>query len=211
MTATVTSEVQLCNMSLTRLGHPTITSLDQDTKGAALCKLHYPILRDAVLRAHPWNFAIKRAELASLASPGIAFEYTAKFALPDDCLKILRTSEDADGMPAGVVYGYPGLVGGGAGYSYRVEGKYILTNGTTCKIEYVARITDVAQFDALFVDALSARLTAEIAMAMTDNAKMSEYAMQSYEAKIREARQIDAQEGTPRDIVDATGWIMARF
>ena len=200
MTGTVTSEVHICNMSLTRLGHPTITSLDQDTKGAALCKLHYPVVRDVVMRAHPWNFAIRRAALASDALASIAFEYSNRFPLPVDCLKVLRTSEDT----------YNGCT-----QSYRIESngtsRAILTNATTLSIEYIARITDVSQFDALFVDAVSARLTAEIAMALTDNATMAANAMQSYDAKLREARQIDAQEGTPREIIDASGWIMARY
>ncbi len=202
MTGTVTSEVHICNMSLTRLGHPTITSLDQDTKGAALCKLHYPVVRDVVMRAHPWNFAIRRATLASDATASIPFEYTYRYPLPEDCLKVIRTSEEA-------------IAGTTWINDYRIESngtsKAILTNASELSIEYIARITDVYQFDALFVDAVSARLTAEIAMAMTDNATMAANAMQSYEAKLREARQIDAQEGTPREIVDASGWIMARF
>ena len=60
MTSTV---VGLCNLALTRLGHNQISSLSENSKGATLCTLHYPQVRDALLRAHPWNFAIARRRL----------------------------------------------------------------------------------------------------------------------------------------------------
>ena len=208
---TVTSDVTICNLALTRLGHSTITSLDQITKGATLCNLHYPICRDAVLRAHTWNFAIRRASLASDATATVPFEYTYRFPLPDDCLKVIRTSCEADGgVSAGAVYGWPGLVGGGVAPSYRIEGKAIMTNDSTMLIEYIARIVDVAQFDALFVDCLASRIAAEIATALTDNASMASGMLDVYRQKISEARSVDAQEGTPRDVIDASGWLMAR-
>jgi hypothetical protein len=209
---TVTSDTQICNLALTRLGHSTITSLAQQTKGAILCNLHYTICRDAVLRAHPWNFAIKRAALASDASASIPFEYTYRFPLPDDCLKVIRTScEATNSVSPGAIYGWPGLVGGGVTPSYRIEGKAIMTNDSTMLIEYIARITDVTQFDALFVDCLAARIAAEIATALTDNGSLAAGMMDIYTRKLSEARSVDAQEGTPRDIVDASGWIMARI
>jgi hypothetical protein len=189
---TVTSETAICNLALTRLGHRLITDMTENTKAAELCRLHYPLCRDAVLRAHPWNFAIKRIALMSEVAT-IAFDFTYRFPLPPDCLKVMRTDLDD------------------ACEVYRVEGRAIVTNATAVAIQYIARITDVTLYDAMFVDVLAARLAAEIAMPLTDTASLASSMMSVAEAKLRDARAMDAQEGTPRDMIDATGWLNARY
>ena len=75
----------------------------------------------------------------------------------------------------------------------------------------MARIEDPTQFDHLFIDVLSARLAAEICMAMTDNAGMTKNLWDIYQVKLGDARSTDAMEGTPREIVDASDWITARL
>lgn len=84
------SEVEICNSALIKLGDDTITSLTDDSKRARLCNAQFARLRDEVLRAHPWNFAIRRASLAKL-SQAPAFEFAAAFRLPEDpyCLRVL--------------------------------------------------------------------------------------------------------------------------
>lgn len=206
----MSSEVDICNMALDRLGHQTITSLDQGTKAADLCQRNYPRCRDSLLRAHPWNFAIKRATLA-LSATAPNHEFTAQHALPTDCLKVIRTSWEADGVSGAAVYGWPGLNGyAGDSVPYRIEGRYLLCNEDTAKIEYIAQITDTTQFDELFVDVLAQRLAAEIGMALTDNASAVEKLWGIYQTKLNEARLMDAQEGTPREVVDLSPWLAAR-
>jgi hypothetical protein len=206
-----TTEVEICNLALTRLGHSMISSLAENTKAGNLCNLHYARTRNAVLRAHPWNFAIRRATLA-LDATAPNHEFTQRHALPVDCLKVLRTNWEADGTVGAAVYGYPGIMGYAHEITpYRIEGRYLLCNEDTVKIEYIAEITDVAQYDELFVDALAQRLGAELAVALTDNQSAAKTMWDIYSAKLAEARTTDAQEGTPRAIVDVSPWISARF
>lgn len=191
----VTSETQIANLALTRIGDKQIASIDSTGKTEALCKLHYPICRDSLLRMHPWNFAVKRVTLAlSAITPNHEFDY--QHALPSDFIKMGRTGWEADGYNDA---------------EYRIEGKFLLANDETATIEYIARITDVAQFDDLFVDLLAQRLAAEISMAITDNAAMTKNAWDMYTAKLQEARFQDASEGTPRDVTDTSGWLTARI
>jgi hypothetical protein len=210
----VTSDVEICSLALTRIGHLPVMSLTGGAsapKAETLCALHYPICRDALLRSHPWNFAIMRSTLAQdSTTPNHEFDY--RHALPSDCLKVLRTSWEASGFTGAAVYGFPGQ----SGYAnetipYRIEGRYLLTNESTVSIEYIARITDVAQFDDMFVDVLAQRIAAEIAMPLTDNASLMQGIWKIYAEKLAEARTNDAQEGTPRAIVDLSPWIQARF
>lgn len=210
------SEVDICNMALDRLGHLSITSLDQNSKAAQLCSRNYTRCRDAILRAHTWNFAISRAELA-LDGTTPNHEFTYRFALPTGptppyCLKVIRTRWDAAGITGSAIYTWPGLNGyANAIVPYRIEGRYLLANEQTAAIEYVGRIEDPAQFDELFTDVLAQRLAGEIGMSLTDNASLVKNTWDIYQSKLVEARTIDAQEGTPRDIVDLSPWIVARL
>ena len=204
------SETDICNMALDRLGHHTISSLDQGTKAADLCLRNYARCRDSLLRAHPWNFAISRSTLAQDATTP-AFEFDYQHALPTDCLKVIRTSWEADGMSGAAIYGFPGINGyAGATVPYRIEGRFLLCNEDTASIEYVSQITDTTQFDELFVDVLATRLAAEIGMALTDNSSAVEKMWGVYQTKLNEARLMDAQEGSPREVVDLSPWITAR-
>jgi len=58
-----TSDVEICNSALQKIGAETITTLSDNTRRAALCNRQYDKVRKKLLRAHPWNFAIRRAAL----------------------------------------------------------------------------------------------------------------------------------------------------
>lgn len=209
----MTSVTDISNLALTRIGHSQISNLDENSKGADLCTLHYPICRDAVLRAHPWNFAIRRATLAqSATTPN--HEFTYYHVLPSDCLKVIRTNWEADGLTSTAIYSYPDSFNIWDS-EYRIEsvsgvGKCIATHESVVKIEYIAQITDTSLFDPLFVDLLAQRMAAELAPAFTDTQSMSKAMWDIYQAKLAEARTTDAQEGTPRETVDVSPWIAAR-
>lgn len=217
----VTSVLDIYNLAITRLGHEQMSSPTENTKAGRLVRLHYPLVRDSVLRAHPWNFAVRRASLSVLdVTP--AFEFTVAFALPSDpyCLKVLRTSWDANGFSTTTVYGVPWIPGYESILAeYRIETidvsgtpvRAILCNETELSIEYIARIEDVSLFDPLFTDCLAARLAAELAIALTDNQSVTKTLMDLYSAKLSEARTMDAQEGSPRDIVNTDSWLIARL
>lgn len=192
------SSTSICNLALTRIGHEPVLSLDEDSKAARMCTLHYSETLEFMLRAHPWNFAVRRAELAQLVSTP-EFEYTYQYTMPADCLKVLRTEDDSLGYVT----------------DYRLEStaggeRVMVTDASTVKIEYVASVTDPNLMDALFRDAFAARLAAELAVAMTDNSAMTEKLFEIAETKLRIAMTADAQEGTPRDII-ADEWVMARI
>lgn len=206
----VASNTEIANLALARLGDHEIANLATDTtKAGRIMRAHYEQTRDLLLRAHPWNWAIKRATLAASATaPNHEFAYA--FPLPTDCLKIVQ----CDFEQATVTYfdAYAGQYTLPQSYRIEVVGgqRCIVTDESACKIEYIAEITDVAQFDPLFVDLFASRLAAECAYAITQSRPLSEQMWQLYEMKWRDATATDAQEGTPRPIV-ADAWLGARF
>ena len=86
------SVIDLCNSALDKVGQGAITSLSDGTKSAKLCNRNWPLVRDRVLRSHPWNFAVKRTTLAA-SETAPDWGYTAKFPIPTDCLRILEVRD----------------------------------------------------------------------------------------------------------------------
>jgi hypothetical protein len=183
------SEVEICNNALIKLGASRIVALTEDSKNARLCNQIYDQTRDAVLRDHFWNFAMKRVELAELTSTP-SFQFDVEYQLPADCLRVLRM-EDTD-------------------MTFKVEGRKLLTNESTAKILYISRVSDPNEFDALFIEAFSARLAWELCYAITENNTLLQLTQAAYRDKISEARTADAQEGTP-DNLEATLWTESRL
>ena len=53
----MSSAVKICNEALLRVGAKTITSLDDDTTEAKVCKVVYKSERDELLDEYDWRFA----------------------------------------------------------------------------------------------------------------------------------------------------------
>ena len=170
------TEVSICSNALRKLGDDPITSLTDDTERARLCNAFYEPTRDAVLRAHPWNFAIERQALSKLVSTPI-FDYAYEFTLPTSpyCLRVLKMEYED--------------------YIFKIEGRKLLSDQGDAKILYIAQITDPAKFDPMFTELLTARLTAELAYAITGSNTLTKQMWEIYDSKISEARSIDGLEG----------------
>ena len=191
------SVVDICNGALNQLGATTILSLTEDSKNARLCNSRYTQVRDSVFRSHPWNCLQKRIELAvDTTAPAWGFSYA--YTLPSDCLRLLRIL-DYDS-------------------NYKVEGRKILSNASSMKILYIARITDPNEYDELLRETLSAALGADIAFGVTSNNQTAQNMYQLFQDKLRDARFVDSTEGQNidqdlgmADAIDAGTFINSRY
>jgi hypothetical protein len=191
------STVDICNGALNQLGATTILSLTEDSKNARLCNSRYTQVRDGLFRTHPWNCLQKILELAvDTTAPAWGFSYA--YTLPSDCLRLLRIL-DYDS-------------------NYKVEGRKILSNTSTMKILYVARITDPNEYDELLRETLSASLAADIAFAVTSNNTTATNMYSLFQDKLKDARFVDSTEGQNvdqdlgmADQIDASTFINSRF
>lgn len=176
------SEVEICNRALDAIGAPTITALTEGTRQAGICNRYFPQLRDDVLAAHPWNFAIKRAVLPALeTAPAWGFDYA--YQIPTDCLRVVEVEgEDAIVPPS----------------AWQVESGSIVTDMTApLYIRYISRVTETGLFAPLFVSALAARIAAEIAQPLTGSSDIRGRMQKEFADQMRRARSADGQEGTP--------------
>ena len=187
------SVVDICNEAMDLLGAATITALTENSKEARLCSRRFETVRDSVLRAHPWNIAVTRKQLAKdSAAPACGF--TNQFTLPTDpyCLRVLSLfTANVDSSLA--AYDSQAM--------FKIEGRKVLTDEDTCRIVYVGRITDTEQYDSLLSSAVATKLAAEPAYAITCSTSVSQQMLAIYEERMREARSMDATEGVPDKII----------
>lgn len=184
----MSSEVEICNESLTALGENMILSLTDNSKPARLCNLKYTNKRDYLLRRYMWTFATKRVTLSSdVAIPD--HKFSAQFTLPTDCIQFREI--------------YPDTV------IYRIERKKILCNESSLAIKYTQQITDPNMMDAIFRETLAALIARELSIPLTEsNTKYSEMD-EMFETKLAEARFAGSIEDDTQTL-QATDWINER-
>lgn len=190
------SETEIAQMALDLLGDYALIELDDETKQARLCKRNYAPMRDATLRAHPWNCALKRVALAKKpeAPPfGFGFQYQ----LPSDCLRVLPPTVEG--------------VRGADTIDHVVEGRLLLTDhDAPLPIVYIRRVTDTGVFDPLLVHAISARLAYQIAYNLTGSRSKQSDVGALYGDVVAEARRVDGIEGEPME-QEQSEWLRARL
>lgn len=184
------SVVDIANRALDKLGHGSITSFSDNNKAAKLVNRSWSIVRNQVLRDHPWNFAVKRVVLSPLSeSPDWGFTY--QHQLPSDLLRLL----DIRDMSAG---------------DYQVEGNKILADTDTLYVRYIQEITDPNEYDSLFIDAISSRLAYELCESLTQSNAKKNILAQEYKDSLQSAKFVDAVENPPVSF-EEDSWIEARY
>lgn len=183
-----TTDVEICNAALGRLGVETITALSDSNPRARLCNLLYDKRRDALLRMHPWNFASKRSSLVVDATPPV-HGYSKRFPVPTDCLHVRTVDTD---------------------YPWEVETGFILTDDPECLVKYTMKVTDVTKFDPCFSEMLAIDLAHEMCMPLTGSATRKESLKDDLKRALQDARSMNAFEKSA-PIVIADKWLNARY
>ena len=191
----VSSDVEIVNLALLALGTTPIAAFSDSSKGGLAARTSYDTILEAVLRAHPWNFATKRISIPS-ATPSPEWGYDQAYDLPEDperCLRVLEVNgEDVD-------------MG-----TWRVEGRQLVTNlESPLDIRYIWKNTQVTQYDPIFVTALAARLAAAWSETFGRDTSWAKLKWEEYKAAIQEAWAIDGQEQVGAELM-ATTWENAR-
>ena len=174
------SVVDICNSALNLLGASTISALTDDSKNARLCNQRYEPVRNRVFRAHAWNCLHKRVQLAQNSTAPVV-EYSYAYALPSDCLRVLKVHNGTTDSIA-------------SSLDYKLEGRNIVTDEGTIYLIYIALDTDPNNYDSYLQESISHQLAADIAYAVTNNATLANNYMTRADERLREARFIDATE-----------------
>jgi len=176
------SAVDIANSALNLLGASTISAFTDDSKNARLINQRYEPVRNRVFRSHAWNCLHKRVQLAQNSTAPVV-EYSHAYALPSDCLRVLKIHNGTTDSIASSI-------------DYKLEGRNIVTDEGTVFIIYIALDTDPNNYDTYLQESISHQLAADLAYAITNNATLADKYMTRADERLREARFIDATENS---------------
>lgn len=179
------TSVSICSNALLMLGSQTINSFSDaaNLDRAKLCANLYPTVRDDILRAHPWNCAVRRVILAPSADTP-PFGYDQQFQIPTDCLRVLEVSEN----------GYQ--------IDYLLEDRQIQANTTVLELRYIYRNEVESTWDAALVSLMTLAMSAALAYPITQSAAKESAQEQKLQMAIRRAKAVDGQEEPPQTMGD---------
>jgi hypothetical protein len=178
--------VELCARAHLKFGANRIGSFVETTLEAEIAANLYPTVRDALLSAHPWNFATSQQRLVQSAIAPIA-DYEHAFDLPADCIRVLSAGTDDRGQ----------------GLTYKILQRRLLTDADDIVLTYIMRPLET-DFPPFFDCTLIAHLAAEFCIPLTDSTSRWEALQKAADHELRRARLIDAQEETPPRFADFT-------
>ena len=190
------SVVSMCNSALNLLGASTISALTDDSKNARLCNQRYEPIRDRVFRGHSWNCLHKRLQLARNSTSPVV-EYSHAYALPSDCLRVLKIHNGTTDSIASSI-------------DYKLEGKNIVTDEGTVFLIYIAKDTDPNNYDTYLQESIAHQLAADICYAVTNNATLAKNYMTRADERLREARFVDATENS-LEVIESSEFTNARL
>ena len=179
------SEVDICNLALTHIrSQPDVISINPAEGGvkAEQCALYYGKARRFVLRAFPWAFATTFRALALLDDPpldGCLYAY----AMPSDCLRAVHLfgPESTEPQPFARTVLDDGT-------------QAIYCDAETPILKYVRDLTDPNAFDPQFLVELSFYLASMLAVPISGDENLAEWAFSKYQQFITQAAATSAHE-----------------
>lgn len=190
------SVTEICNMALDLLEEAPIDSIDDDRSVARWFKRNFWPTAWALMRKHPWNFAMDRRSLVAEAT-NPAFGWGKAYPVPAEWLRVLPLTCDA--------------LENGASIPFKLEGERILTNaGSPLKARGILRVDNTGLFDNMFCDALAANLAMKASHFITGKQSYAERMGTVFNGALYDAQVTDALEGTP-DTAEDSFWVNARY
>jgi len=199
----VAGQIEIVNRALFKLGALPLASMGDNNKQARIMSGLWDTVRRAELRRHFWSFALRRAALPALAQAP-AWGYARAYQMPADCLRVAQVGE-WQSSPSEADYRNMD------DSPYAIEGGMLLTDlAAPLRIRYVADVSDPGAFDALFVEALAAKLAYEACEGITQANEKKNVSSADYQAAIRAASLVNAIEKPSQGIAD-DAWITTRL
>lgn len=175
-TDTEKGEVTICNMALNAVGHTAfISSMDENSEEANVCRLAYPQARDEELEVTAPAWATRHARLGLLDDTTLDLEEVSggwkyAYALP------------ADALPNGFRSIYSGVRAPSDDHQVRFAVEYdaatgqviVLTDQQDAEAVYTARIEDPTRFPATFARAIAERMAKDLIRGLRKDLKLIE-------------------------------------
>ena len=174
------SQVYILNLALMGVGAAQISSIEEASQEALVCKAQWGIAVASLLGMHEWSFAKKSASLAEDASFEMFDErYAYAYKIPTDFLRMTRGTTRP--------------------INYERRGDVLVSNESPFKIEYIYRIENPGVLPEYFVTALAAYISSQIALPLAKKGSRAVNYYQLFSIKLDMAKNEDAQQGKETD------------
>ena len=200
------ADVNICNLALNHLGQPQIVTMADATKAARRCLLIYANIRDQVIRSAGWKFSTILDTLVQLPNETV-LGWSFVGVYPANCINVrkifgvtntifnLPLYQDTDNGLIPPIWEQP------LPQPFRVirqpdlSSMVIVCNLNPAYIEYSISVDDPTQYDAVFIQALSYRLAADLAIPLGGNSDQEKSMLEKYAMAMSEAARLDGNEG----------------
>lgn len=179
------SEVEICNRALSGIGAKRINALTDASREAQECDLHFAFERDVLLSGFDWVFARGHHALAEMSVNDLEDQWAYKYAVPTDMLNIVWVNDISAARAAQASAQVRSC-------DYAIVGEFLYSDVEACYMGYTKTITDTSLFSTSFENALIWRLSAAIAMPITQSTRIADRAEQMAERVLSSAMATDA-------------------
>ncbi|MGE0533146.1 MAG: hypothetical protein AB7P35_17695 [Hyphomonadaceae bacterium] len=196
------SQNEIANHALDLLGETSIDDINDTTERAERLLAAWEATRDRALRAHWWNFAIKREALAADATAP-AWGFTKAYTIDGDVVRVIQVDQY---FPGPVLSDFVGADTS----PYRIEnGKIITDIAAPLKVRWIVNSIDVGMWDPLFAVVMACNLADRLSTRVTGSENIKLRIKEERRMAIVEAVRTNAIEQPPAHIGD-NSWMAAR-
>jgi hypothetical protein len=190
----MSSEIDICNMAISRLAGSRISSFTDGTIESNECSAIFNQISKYVQAKGPWQSNKIRTTLPQLAAAP-AFGFTYQYQLPTDpkCLRVLKINEDTTGS-----------------INFQIENNVLLCDEPAIGILYIGLLTDTEQFDAHLEEAIVDHLVAAMAYKITGSMTAQQQHASYAKKNLDELLTLTSLQGSNDDIPSGT-FISVRF
>lgn len=193
----MTSNVEIANQALARIGVKRIESFDEASAEARAVRLEYVTARRALLAASHWTFNRRRVVLTPIASDWTE-RYGYAYVRPADMLVLRR------------LIGHIDLRHEAVPQEVELSESAIYTAAPMSVAEISVDVEDPTKFPPLFVTAFSWYLASVLAMPLVKDMRIVQKAEQSYARHLSTAIATDANQQS-RIMTHEAEWMRDRY
>ena len=180
----MSTQVEICNIALSRIGAGTITSITELTEPAIACNHIYDQVAENIMSGGAWTNVIYRQSLAQTTNTPLTVrpkDFTFEYQLPTSpkFLKLIGISECRVGD-----------------LNYVIEQDKLLTDNDTVKILYLGFNEIPASYGPFLTQAIISRLSAELSYKFSGNAKLSQALSDQAEEDFVNGLAMDSQQNS---------------
>lgn len=200
----MSSQVQIVNKALTRLGSAVIVTIGEGSDQADLANALWDMTRDESLEEGPelgWRFARKRVNLVA-ESQTAQSQFAFRYKLPDDTLGIRKVMVSGAG-PFNRPFADNETTSTFFITDWDREGEYIVSNQSeSVDVLYIKKVTDWTKYPPHFVNYLAMKLAIAMSFRLQQSSVFQERLITEFETIIvprtigRDAREVFVDESS---------------